>query len=148
MKILNPLSDIIVIIILIYISTHTAQQQPKKIIIFLFFFFMFLFLAAVNPCDSPLYTKKTNTNINIGTMYSRLLSASATLSGCRQIHTATCLMRATGTSKMPHEISDRNEYRNSEQTPEPLHDYIDITNTQRIFLSVGSSLAALVNPRR
>lgn len=81
-------------------------------------------------------------------MYCRLLSASATFSGCRKIHAATRLMRATDTTKIPSGISDSNEYRNSERIREPTHDYIDITNTQRIFLSIGSSLAALVNPRR
>lgn len=31
---------------------------------------------------------------------------------------------------------------------EPHHDYIHTTNFQRMILSVGSSVAALVNPRR
>lgn len=31
---------------------------------------------------------------------------------------------------------------------EPQHDYIHTTNFQRMILSVGSSVAALVNPRR
>lgn len=77
-------------------------------------------------------------------MYRRVLLNSATLTGCRKMHMSK-FMRAADSTKAPiKHTTDNNEYPNAEQT----HDYIDITNTQRMILSVGSSLAALVNPRR
>lgn len=33
-------------------------------------------------------------------------------------------------------------------TFDPLHDFIETTKIQRIILGIGSSMAALVNPRR
>lgn len=78
-------------------------------------------------------------------MYRRLWLDSATLSGCRKIHMSTSFLRAADTTKSPIEHTpDNKEYPNAGRT----HDFIDITNTQRMILSVGSSLAALVNPRR
>lgn len=36
----------------------------------------------------------------------------------------------------------------NDPTFDPLHDFIETTKTQRIILGIGSSMAALVNPRR
>lgn len=41
-----------------------------------------------------------------------------------------------------------NAINHSDEIAEPQHDYIQTTNTQRLILSVGSSVAALVNPHR
>lgn len=42
-----------------------------------------------------------------------------------------------------------NDVAMTNSTPsDPLHDFIETTKTQRIILGIGSSMAALVNPRR
>lgn len=41
-----------------------------------------------------------------------------------------------------------NQTNINDPTFDPLHDFIETTKTQRIILGIGSSLAAIVNPRR
>lgn len=41
-----------------------------------------------------------------------------------------------------------NNDENIHPASDPLHDFIETTKTQRIILGIGSSIAALMNPRR
>lgn len=83
-------------------------------------------------------------------MYRRLLLGSVSSSGCRKLHMSAAITRAaaTATARSPIETPEANEHADANVAGERTHDYIDITNTQRLILGIGSSLAALVNPRR
>lgn len=83
-------------------------------------------------------------------MYRRLLLGSVSSSGCRKLHMSAAVTRAaaTATARSPNETPETNEHADANEPGERTHDYIDITNTQRLILGIGSSLAALVNPRR
>lgn len=85
-------------------------------------------------------------------MYRRLLLSPVSLGGCRKLYMSKTITKAADTNNTtignPVETLKANELDTAKELGERTHDYIDITNTQRIILGVGSSLAALINPRR
>lgn len=69
----------------------------------------------------------------------------------RQLITSCVKSRQTANHDSANQFSENSVHasgNNEHKIDEPHHDYIDTSQFQRFILSVGSSVAALVNPHR
>lgn len=78
-------------------------------------------------------------------MIRRQLLSSKLFSGRRTLHVITS-STAYNKSDISETIQEHPHTKKCDDDQQ--HNYIEITNAQRLILSVGSSIAALVNPRR
>lgn len=73
------------------------------------------------------------------------------VNNARQLITSGLLKNETDIHRNVNQFSENvniHNGSNEQNIGEPQHDYIQTSNFQRIILSVGSSVAALINPHR